>query len=102
VKTEICANCGHIIGFLETAHVFKGNVVCYKCNQVLQVEIPTNEIQPTSPPPSYSSKDIQSIKQSTGFLAGVVKWIIILFLIYFGSIFIMQLITAIHKSMRGG
>lgn len=32
---ETCANCNRSIGKLETAYVFKGNVVCEQCNELL-------------------------------------------------------------------
>jgi hypothetical protein len=81
MKTEICANCGHVIGFLETAHVFKGNVVCCKCNQVLQAEISANETPNLTPPPVYFLKENKPIKPPMSYTDRAVRAIIILFLI---------------------
>ena len=40
ITTEACANCGDVIGKLETPHVWKENVVCARCYAKLNTAPP--------------------------------------------------------------
>ena len=35
-RAEVCANCGRMIGRLETPHLWQGRIVCSGCRQILE------------------------------------------------------------------
>jgi hypothetical protein len=81
MKVETCSNCERVIGKLEQAHVFHGNVVCQNCYQKLtdtegkqvQAEVKKPiEVKAKTVPPQTKSK-----KQTSAF-TWVVFWSIIL------------------------
>lgn len=52
-NTETCANCSRVIGKLETAHLWEGNVVCAACRKRLDNERSAaviNYAGPSTPP----------------------------------------------------
>ena len=61
-KTETCLNCHRLIGILETAFIWKGNIVCHECYERLsppeeagpnmQVSVETPPSQVLSPAPA--------------------------------------------------
>ncbi len=42
MKNEICANCEHVIGKLEQAYIYKGNIVCKLCYNRLDLKEENN------------------------------------------------------------
>lgn len=55
---EQCANCGKIIGKLETPHVFNGAVVCAACSTVLnQQKVPPPIGSPGVPNPAAEKNE---------------------------------------------
>lgn len=49
---ETCRNCGELIGRLETAAVWRGNVVCMECRRKLESEGMADWMEPEGPPPA--------------------------------------------------
>ena len=95
---ETCANCGCLIGKLQTAYIFNDKVVCHKCNSILQTEFSGSQVQASSPPPLHvaHSSDLRQINKSTNFLATVVK--VIIFLIVAGVV--LSILAALVSSAR--
>jgi hypothetical protein len=66
---ETCRNCGRTIGNLETAHLFRGQVVCQQCNAVLNPPV-AQVVPPSAAPLGYAGPRQNEPPQSLGLGTG--------------------------------
>ena len=60
---EQCANCGRMIGKLETPHLWNDRVVCAACRQALQSPVP---------PPRIADKKRHPVRLAIAILVAVI------------------------------